>query len=182
MTRSASLRIWPEKQSFVSKVTTSPGSISSTGSQIGAESPDHLIAREAVSHHSAPRGLSAFRVRLEHALCRGRKPLQLLRGADRPALEVAAAVRAARRRTRPRRSRRRTCTRRCRSAPARSPAAGRGRSTRSSGAARASAAIYRDGPLSRRRERAIRRGLRDAAAPRPARAGCSTTTHRRGRA
>ena len=35
VTRSSSLRIWPEKQSFVSNVTTSPGSTSSTGCRSG---------------------------------------------------------------------------------------------------------------------------------------------------
>src|SRR5579884_1200499 len=35
VTRSSSLRIWPVKQSFVSKVTTSPGSTSSTGRRSG---------------------------------------------------------------------------------------------------------------------------------------------------
>src|SRR5256714_7423282 len=35
VTRSSSLRIWPVKQSFVSKVTTSPGSTSSTGWRSG---------------------------------------------------------------------------------------------------------------------------------------------------
>ena len=35
VTRSSSLRIWPVKQSFVSNVTTSPGSTSSTGSRSG---------------------------------------------------------------------------------------------------------------------------------------------------
>src|SRR4051794_597172 len=35
VTRSSSDRIWPVKQSFVSKVTTSPGSTSSTGSRSG---------------------------------------------------------------------------------------------------------------------------------------------------
>ena len=35
VTRSSSLRIWPVKQSFVSKVTTSPGSTSSTGTRSG---------------------------------------------------------------------------------------------------------------------------------------------------
>ena len=53
VTRSSSLRIWPEKQSFVSNVTTSPGSTSSTGSQVGAERPDHLITRKPVPCHSS---------------------------------------------------------------------------------------------------------------------------------
>jgi hypothetical protein len=35
VTRSSSLRIWPVKQSFVSKVTVSPGWTSSTGSRSG---------------------------------------------------------------------------------------------------------------------------------------------------
>jgi hypothetical protein len=35
VTRSSSLRIWPEKQSLVSNVTTDPGSTSSTGSSAG---------------------------------------------------------------------------------------------------------------------------------------------------
>ena len=48
VTRSSSVWIWPVKQSFVSSLTTAPGSTSSTGSRSGAN--DQMTwSRETVS-------------------------------------------------------------------------------------------------------------------------------------
>ena len=52
VTRSSSLRIWPLKQSFVSKVTVSPGSTSRTGSSSG---PKAQITCSRVSRCAMPR-------------------------------------------------------------------------------------------------------------------------------
>jgi hypothetical protein len=62
VTRSSSLRIWPVKQSFVSKVTVSPGR-SPARARGRAERPDHLVAREPVGggdgHHASGRNAGA---------------------------------------------------------------------------------------------------------------------------
>ena len=71
VTRSSSLRICPVKQSFVSNVTMSPGSTSSTGLEVRPERPDYLVTRQAI----VLRHLVARSSRPRRTPGRGRQPV-----------------------------------------------------------------------------------------------------------
>ena len=110
-----SRRICPEKQSFVSKVTTSPGSTRDR-LEIGAEGPDDLVPRDAMARHSARHSVSALRVRLQHALGRGRERSSFAAGRTGRRTKSPPQFGQMSPKTFSAQSHR-TCTRRCRSAP-----------------------------------------------------------------